>query len=325
MNYKGQWTLGWTVGKVYSKDELEKIGKEKLNEDPNRREADIRSIKDWMSKQPHLKDHGRKDDNFILMYLRGCKYSLEKTKQKLDMWHTVRTHCPDMFDNWSFKDPKLKEMISAGSSIPLQGFDKHGRRVLILRGAKVDPDKFTMIDQFRANLMVNELLMKECDDEQGHINGVVIIQDIADVTVRHMKTFSPTTGKKAMTIFQEAYPANPKAMYFLGMPSFMTSIFNVMMSFSKEKFKQRIQLVGKDDFAKLHEELGIEILPKEYGGTNGSVQDHLDVLIAKMEKDNSWLTKQYKHKSNEKKRPGTEKLYSDIFGMEGSFRQLSVD
>ena len=44
-----------------------------------------------------------------------------------------------------------------------------------------------------------------------------------------------------------------------------------------------------------------------------------------MEKDNSWLSKQYKHKSNEKKRPGSEKLYSDIFGMEGSFRQLSVD
>ena len=44
-----------------------------------------------------------------------------------------------------------------------------------------------------------------------------------------------------------------------------------------------------------------------------------------MEKDNSWITKQYKYKSNEKKRPGKEKLYSDIFGMEGSFRQLSVD
>ena len=105
---------------------------------------------------------------------------------------------------------------------------------------------------------------------------MVIIQDIADVTVRHMKTFSPTTGKKAMTIFQEAYPANPKAMYFLGMPSFMTSIFNVMMSFSKEKFKQRIQLVAKDDFAKLHEELGIEILPKEYGGTGwNAIEKHI--------------------------------------------------
>ena len=48
------------------------------------------------------------------MYLRGCKFSYEKTKQKLDMWHTVRTHCPDMFDNWSWKDSKMKELIKSG-------------------------------------------------------------------------------------------------------------------------------------------------------------------------------------------------------------------
>ena len=51
-------------------------------------------------------------------------------------------------------------------------------------------------------------------------------------------------------------------MFFLGMPSFMESVFNVMMSFSKEKFKQRIQLLGKNDFSKLHEELGTDVLPK---------------------------------------------------------------
>ena len=50
-----------------------------------------------------------------------------------------------------------------------------------------------------------------------------------------------------------------------------------------------------------------------------------DELVKSLEKKSSWLSKQYKYKSNEKKRPGKEKLYSDIFGMEGSFRQLSVD
>ena len=55
------------------------------------------------------------------------------------------------------------------------------------------------------------------------------------------------------------------------------------------------------------------------------MQDHLDELIKTLDKNSSWISKQYKHKSNEKKRPGKEKLYSDIFGMEGSFRQLSVD
>ena len=50
-----------------------------------------------------------------------------------------------------------------------------------------------------------------------------------------------------------------------------------------------------------------------------------DELIAHVEKNATWLSKQYKYKSNEKKRPGKEVLYSDLFGMEGSFRQLSLD
>ena len=50
-----------------------------------------------------------------------------------------------------------------------------------------------------------------------------------------------------------------------------------------------------------------------------------DELIANVEKNATWLSKQYKYKSNEKKRPGKEVLYSDLFGMEGSFRQLSLD
>jgi hypothetical protein len=38
-----------------------------------------------------------------------------------------------------------------------------------------------------------------------------------------------------------------------------------------------------------------------------------------------WLKKQSKLKSDEKKRRGQQKSYADIFGMEGSFRQLNID
>ena len=99
-----------------------------------------------------------------------------------------------------------------------------------------------MTDQFRASLMINELFMKDCDDDQSQVCGVVIVQDVSEASIGQMKTFSPSIGKKAMTIFQEAYPENPKAMFFLGMPGFMESVFNIMMSFSKEKFRQRIQV-----------------------------------------------------------------------------------
>ena len=49
---------------VYSKEELEKLAKEKINEDIGRQKDDIRAIKDWMKKQPHLKD-GRMGKFFI--------------------------------------------------------------------------------------------------------------------------------------------------------------------------------------------------------------------------------------------------------------------
>ena len=42
--------------KVYTKEEVQKMAIENLNEDPDRRDADIKAIKDWMKKQPHLKD-----------------------------------------------------------------------------------------------------------------------------------------------------------------------------------------------------------------------------------------------------------------------------
>ena len=49
-------TVNNKVGKIYSTSELDNLAKERLNEDPNRRENDVRAIKEWMSKQPHLKD-----------------------------------------------------------------------------------------------------------------------------------------------------------------------------------------------------------------------------------------------------------------------------
>ena len=45
-----------------------------------------------------------------------------------------------------------------------------------------------------------------------------------------------------MTVFQEAYPANPKAMYFLGMPNFVESAFNIMKGFMKDKMKGRLHV-----------------------------------------------------------------------------------
>ncbi len=46
--------------------------------------------------------------------LRGCKFSLERAKKKIEAWHTYRTLCPEIFDNWDVETPQNKDLINLG-------------------------------------------------------------------------------------------------------------------------------------------------------------------------------------------------------------------
>lgn len=92
--------------------ELQAVAKERLNEDPDRIEADLETLKTWIRQQPHL--NPRTDDQFLVGFLRGCKYSLEKTKSKLDKFYTLRTKYPELFSVTDIDDPLLREIHRLG-------------------------------------------------------------------------------------------------------------------------------------------------------------------------------------------------------------------
>ena len=77
--------------------ELAKMAVNELNEKPDKVQSEIDSLKEWIRKTPHL--NARMDDQFLLTFLRGCKHSLEKTKQKIDLFYTSRTFMPELMLN----------------------------------------------------------------------------------------------------------------------------------------------------------------------------------------------------------------------------------
>ena len=54
------------------------------------------------------------DDWFILMYVRGCKYSIEKTKQKIDLLFTMKTLIPEIFSGWDPMKPSIQNALNYG-------------------------------------------------------------------------------------------------------------------------------------------------------------------------------------------------------------------
>jgi hypothetical protein len=79
---------------------LAKKAVEELNEDPQRLAEDLETIKQWLTKMPHIRPCT--DDQFLVSFLRGCGYKLEIVKQKLDMFYTVRSALPVINTN---RDP----------------------------------------------------------------------------------------------------------------------------------------------------------------------------------------------------------------------------
>jgi hypothetical protein len=115
---------------------LERAEKE-LGEDEHRRTESVLALREWAKKQPHLQamplgtlygfliifyyDHEIKinsqifvDAKFLLRFLRGCKYSLETVKKKLDLTLTLRTALPEFFDGWDPLSPQNQAILSLG-------------------------------------------------------------------------------------------------------------------------------------------------------------------------------------------------------------------
>lgn len=91
---------------------LQIIARDELGEDPDKIEEFLVKIREWLAQTPHLK--ARKDDQFLVSFLRGCNYKLDKVKEKLDMHFTLKTHIPELLHGRDPTDPKLREIIKLG-------------------------------------------------------------------------------------------------------------------------------------------------------------------------------------------------------------------
>lgn len=57
-------------------------------------EKDVKKLKDWLEKQPHLPNI---DESRLIFFVHNCYNSVEKAKSALDNYLTIRTLCPEMF------------------------------------------------------------------------------------------------------------------------------------------------------------------------------------------------------------------------------------
>ena len=90
---------------------------------------------------PMTDDGSISDEAHLLKFLRGCKFSLERTKEKIDFYSACQANAPAWFSSWDMESPTFQKFLDWGFFLPLPGFDKHGRQVILLRSGQIVPAK----------------------------------------------------------------------------------------------------------------------------------------------------------------------------------------
>lgn len=298
---------------------LEQQAISELNEEPNRIDSDIETLRNWLAKQPHITS--RTDDQFLVCFLRGCKYSLERAKEKLDIYYTIRTAIPEIFGHRDPADSDFQGLFKKGAVVALPVPYTDGSRIVLNKVGVYDPHKQHLIDYLKVSFMVADQLL--CSDDNSIISGQTVLVDVQGLSMLQLSQATPSLLKKIAAAIKEAYPVRQKGIHFINPPTGFEALYKLFQTFLSEKLSKRLHI--HNSLESLHKYISKSHLPNEYGGELGPLQAIIDDSLENFMKNRKWFLDDVNYKTNESKRVGLPKNSQALFGVDGSFRKLEVD
>ncbi|XP_075152592.1 retinol-binding protein pinta-like [Haematobia irritans] len=301
--------------------ELQKIAIKDLGEIPTRVPDDLLALKTWIQQQPHLK--ARLEDRFLIQFLRGCKYSLERAKEKLDRFYALTSKYTDMFSTKDVDNPIFREVHNLGCFLPLPTpLNDNGPRIVIYR-LNYPVEKYTIEQALQPCNTIHELML--INDPYACIQGLVYFIDFGEATFNHVLHFSPSAIKRMAAYLERSLPFRIKGFHFVNVTPFADPWLKAVKACLSDKLRQRIFIYGKDWSTKIEKHVPLKYLPKEYGGENNSLQQIVKDYNKVWDEYRDYFKENSQYGTDESLRTGKPMDFDSMFGMCGSFRKLEVD
>ncbi|XP_025268976.1 retinol-binding protein pinta isoform X1 [Camponotus floridanus] len=254
-----------------------------LNEHDENRETAIVEIKRWIQENDL---RARTDDLFILRFLRACKFNLEKTKTKIRNYQMQRAKMPEWYGNRDPLQPKLQELLDLGICLPLRKLDNEGRMIILAR-VTYNPDIFALADVFKVSSMSIDLALR--DSVEASLYGLVIIIDSQYATLRHIAQVRPGFLMNIVHMWQGCYPIRIQLLNYVNTPEFTKFIMMLTRYFLSDKLKQRLHVYTHKTTHECFTNIPANILPVEYGGTDGTIQELTEYWKKTVEENRDWF------------------------------------
>ncbi|KAJ3654079.1 hypothetical protein Zmor_013292 [Zophobas morio] len=278
----------------------------------------VKNLKKWMHLQHHLPEI--LDDKTVQNFLILNKCNAEKAKEKIDMYYTARSQLSHLARNMNPRCSNMKEVANLMYHVPLPKLTKDMCRVFVNKYRTTD--KVGQIEPYDILKMAANL--QEIRLKEDIMFRDIFIFDIEGTCMGFLSKLTPNFAGTAITLYQKVYSLPVQGVYIIHAVPYVSTLLAIAKAFVKPKIFKRVHVCK--DASILKEHFSLEILPKDYGGTEKSVEELHELCQLKFQDYRDRFNLLDELRVNENLRPTQLANENDeILGYHGNFKKLEID
>ncbi|CRK98509.1 CLUMA_CG011865, isoform A [Clunio marinus] len=233
-------------------------------------EKELKEFEEWISSDPRLPQQIEK--LLLLRFLKVCDFDIDKAKELLLINLEHRKKHPVIFSNRDVLDDNFQQTLKTLQIVPMPKNSQKNHKISIFRLVDKDPEKYVYIDVCRTVVSMLDIRFVTVDENEL-IEGEIGIIDMTGFTFKHVIKCSSNLSvlKAYMKYIQEAAPFRIIQNHFINCSPIMDKFMTFLKPFMKKEIIETLKFhTGVET---LYDVVPRELLPNEFGGTAGSIDD----------------------------------------------------
>ncbi|XP_072393927.1 alpha-tocopherol transfer protein-like isoform X3 [Diabrotica undecimpunctata] len=251
----------------------------------------------------------------ITHFLVNNNFSIEKTKQSLDMYYSIRTIMPEVFQNTLPLSSATKDIYEELTVFPLPKLTPDLRRVIFFK-CNGNPEKMNADKSLALLSHINEVQIWE-DLSLAEI----YILDYSNVKLGHLTKSPPQLFRKLDFIYEEVWNNKIKEIHVIKASKVAESLISILRKCLYKELREKIFV--HSSLSEFYKFIPRDILPKEYGGEEKSINDLKELWTETLLRHKSRFEKLESIVVQESQRPYSYKN-CDILGYYGNYMKVDV-
>lgn len=213
----------------------------------------------------------------LLRFLKVYDFDLEKAKELLLLNLEIRKKNPNIFENRDILSPEMQQALKILRICPMPKATAENHRISVFRLVDPDPEKYVYLDVCRLVVTMLDVRFVTPDGNDDLSNGEIGVIDMSGFGFKHFlkSASSLSVMRNYLKYVQEAAPLKMIQNHFINCSPMMDKFMSLMRPFMKKEVMDTMKF--HTSLETLYDTISRELLPNEFGGSAGSIEDlHLE-------------------------------------------------